>query len=492
MHRRSQVTRDIIRTLALSLLLGGTSFLPMPLLAQSVIVPTIDSQRSVALRRERMRRIMDVVTKDVENNFYDANLKGVNWQELKAQARQRLNDTSSESEMVAVIFGLVDSLQNPDTIFAPPPVAQAVSRHTPNLAMIVNQLHRHPYEMEQSKLAIIQSIQTLDTANLPKRSVTPQFGFEAKAYGPQVRIHELTPGGSAEASGLKLGDTLLSINGFEAERQTLPLMLLFFRSLSPVDAMQISFSRGGPPQSLHIPARIDWDSYVMDMEKVENFYQFRRESKEKRPVLASKVGDDGIAHLSLPELVADRRKLNEIVNDVRDARAFIVDLRGNFTGPMDSAAHFAGFFETEKTVLGNIVDRKGKKALAADARNPKLTGPMVILVDSETGGAAEVFARHFQRTRESVIIGDRTAGRATQTRIFEYEFGTGQVIPYAVQVATARFVFSDGEEIEGRGVEPDQGCFPSSDDLLARLDPCLELARLVARDALTRLADRPD
>ena len=79
-----------------------------------------------------------------------------------------------------------------------------------------------------------------------------------------------------------------------------------------------------------------------------------------------------------------------------------------------------------------------------------------------------------------MIIGDRTAGRVSASRVFENRIGSERVIFYWVQIAIARIVFPDGEDLEGKGVNPDYLCIPDSKDFLAERDVCRNAAAALA------------
>src|SRR4051812_13437388 len=72
------------------------------------------------LDRENMRNILNVVSKDVEKNYYDATLHGLDWKSLTAEARKKIDEATSVSAMVTAIFSLVDKLKDSHTLFNPP------------------------------------------------------------------------------------------------------------------------------------------------------------------------------------------------------------------------------------------------------------------------------------------------------------------------------------------------------------------------------------
>src|SRR5579864_4935460 len=119
----------------------------------------------------RAKQILKIVSKDIEKNYYDPNLKGLNWSDLNAKTNQYIDNAKTIGQVYTGIFGMVDALQDSHTMFLP-----------------------------------------------PGRTSFPQFGFEAKAYGEGIYITKLKKKGAAEAAGLQLGDRIFMVNGFTAER----------------------------------------------------------------------------------------------------------------------------------------------------------------------------------------------------------------------------------------------------------------------------------
>ncbi|MBZ5550356.1 MAG: hypothetical protein LAO22_20760, partial [Acidobacteriia bacterium] len=94
---------------------------------------------------------------------------------------------------------------------------------------------------------------------------------------------------------------------------------------------------------------------------------------------------------------------------------------------MDTLKAFAGNFESDPVVMGDIKGRKKDEQLVIKPRRPHYDMPMYILIDSETGSAAEMFARHFQLRKKAVIVGDHSSGRVTDSMFYSEKIGTDQL-----------------------------------------------------------------
>jgi carboxyl-terminal processing protease len=420
-------------------------FLICPLLIGLASVPALSQQQKVgSLERSRMLAILDAVVHTVEKNFYDPKLRGTDWKGLVAQAHHTIETADTNGQMLTAIFSLLYNLQDSHTMFVPPG--------------LVNK---------------------------------PIFGFEAKPFGDAIRIYELKKDSPAAAAGLQLGDRILGVNRFNAERGSFDLMMLYYRALQPVAEMQIVYVRGSePPKTVNVKAKIKTGHAVVDLLAAgggELWDLIREaESKEKEEKKNEyQHYPDGVGYIRLPAFYGtEDGTMRDLAGKVRDDRAFIVDLRDNHGGSIDALKLFSGFFENEPRVIAQMAKRDKDEPIEVKPQKPALLGPMVILIDSESMSAAEIFARHFQRTGRARIVGDRSAGRVSAARYFPQEEGIDRTIFYGVTVAVGRVVFEGGEELEKKGVTPDDFCVPSEQDLREKRDPCLEEALGLARQKL--------
>lgn len=395
-------------------------------------------QVSLSFERDRQKVILETVSREIEKNFYDPTMRGLDWKALTSQARERIESAKTVSEMVTAIFSLVNKLQDSHTVFLP-----------------------------------------------PGRIEKPLFGFEAKAFGEEIRIYELKKKGAALKAGLQLGDRVLGINGYRAERNTFDLLMLYLRALRPTERMEITIARGDePPQQVVVPAEIKHGQVQTDLTNLDNIYQLIREAESQKEVFRYFNHEGGIGYLQLPEFPHDEEFLYGFVKEIKKSRAAIIDLRGNPGGAVKGFEYFTGFFEDKPVVVAEMVGRKKTEPVKIKPKNPNLPVPLYILVDSQTASAGEIFARHFQRNGRGVVIGDRTSGRVTAAKVFPNEMGVDIVVFYAIQVTVARVIFPGGEELEKRGVTPDHACIPTAEQLREEKDLCRGMALAMARKTL--------
>lgn len=395
-------------------------------------------QTDLGFERARMKLILDDVARQIEKNFHDPTLRGLDWKALAEQARQNIHRANSAGEMMTAIFSMVDKLKDSHTLFIPP--------------------------------ARVNKI---------------EFGFDAKAYGDQIRIYEVKKDGPAAAAGLRVGDQILTVNDYRAQRDNFDLMMLYFHRLRPVPALDIVYARGDQMrQRVVVTAKVSPGQVVEDLTSLDTIYKYIREAEREREEFTYHSYPDGIGYVHLPSFTGEADFYNRLIGKIKKSRAVVVDLRGNPGGALDTLSTFAGYFEAQPTVVADMVGRKKTEPIKVKPRSPSLSVPLVILVDSQTGSAAEIFARHVQRTGRGVVVGDRTAGRVTASKVIPGQVGADVAVLFAVQVAIARVVFPGGEELESKGVTPDHACLPTQAQLLEGQDPCQALGLSLARKAL--------
>jgi len=106
-----------------------------------------------------------------------------------------------------------------------------------------------------------------------------------------------------------------------------------------------------------------------------------------------------------------------------------------------------------------------------------------VLIDSNSGSAAELFARVIQLEKRGTVIGDQSAG-AVMRSIFRPgllgDMSNGNMIPYGASITDSDIIMSDNKSLEHIGVTPDELLLPTAADLAARRDPVLARAAALA------------
>jgi carboxyl-terminal processing protease len=191
----------------------------------------------------------------------------------------------------------------------------------------------------------------------------------------------------------------------------------------------------------------------------------------------------------VPEFFFSMGEVESMIGKARKHTNLIVDLRGNPGGSVETLKYLVGgVFDKEV----KIADRKGRKDAKPDVakslHNP-FTGKIVVLVDSKSASAAELFARMMQLEKRGTVVGDRSSGSVMESRHYNERLGTDTVVFYGASITEWDLIMADGKSLEHGGVTPDEIVLPSALDLANGRDPVLAHAadllgvKLSAEDA---------
>ena len=131
-----------------------------------------------------------------------------------------------------------------------------------------------------------------------------------------------------------------------------------------------------------------------------------------------------------------------------NACALVIDLRGNPGGLMSELAKLLDYLLPSCDMF-EIVDRNGKEEVfKSDSMCVSL--PIVVLINGETYGAAEVAAAALQEYGKATILGEATYGQTRTQQIIELEDGA------AIRISTHSYLTPNRVDIaKAGGVIPD-------------------------------------
>jgi len=386
--------------------------------------------------RARMIDVLSQVSDLVKHYYYDPKLKNLDWQADVEMARERIRRADHEGEMVAAISGLLARLDDSHTYFLRP--------------------------MRQQPVV---------------------FGFRAKAFGEDVRVYEIMPGGPAEEAGLQRGDKIIAVEDFSTNRSLIDTEMRYFQYLDPRLTMKLKVARkGGPSQELVIQGRQPATS-PKEFVKLYEEYNSEERKQSKDTILEYQGGD--IVYLTFPSFMVSGSEVDSILKKAKAAKVLILDLRDDGGGREDAMKEMVGHFVSQPTLLCRAISRDKRDEVIAKPKSPHLTAPLFILVDSHSASAAEILARVLQLENRARVVGDLTAGKVNRALMFGGRGGSIYTIPFGVAITISRAVLPDGSELEGRGVVPDERCVPTEEDIHQSRDTCLDKALSLARNVVS-------
>lgn len=271
-------------------------------------------------------------------------------------------------------------------------------------------------------------------------------------------IVDLTPGGPAEA-GLRKDDRILFIDGQPTQGMTLDEVIRLARGADGSVA-SLTVKRG--------------DTAPFDLSLTRSL------AIEGEP--RSWV-DEGIGIIRITRfaprtadlIAAGVKRLGGAVS-----RGYVIDLRGNGGGLLDTAIETADLFVEKGVIVTNqgraIGDVERWYAKPGDMTNGL---PLIVLMDGNTGGGALILASALKLYRGARLIGRTTVGPP---------FIRSLLLPsdrIALEVTTSRLILADGATSGAPGIAPDIE-IPAEDetdtarDALARAIALLSVAHQAA------------
>jgi carboxyl-terminal processing protease len=380
--------------------------------------------------------MLHAVKADIEKYYYDANYRGIDIDARFKDAEERIKKAVSNGQIYGIIAQLL-------------------------------------LDFDDSHLAFLP----------PRRAATVEYGWQMQVIGDDCYVVTVKPGSDAEAKGLRPGDKVISVDGYEPTRDILWKMQYFYYSLRPRPGMRIvAQSPGAAPRQIDVLAKITEGKKVVDFTQMSmmDLNDYLREVEDESRLERhrfSEFGDELIIWKMPGFNLYDEKDVDEIMSRVKKHKALILDLRGNGGGYVVMLQRLLGHFFDKDIKIADVKYRKKVEVETAKTRGGNIfKGQLVVLVDSRSGSAAEMFARVIQLEKRGVVLGDRSAGAVMQSVVYGHTVGMESIVPYAVNVTNADVIMTDGKSLEKVGVMPDELILPKPTDLAANRDPVLARA----------------
>ena len=308
----------------------------------------------------------------------------------------------------------------------------------------------------------------------PPNSKLVTYGFRFKMIGDQCFITDVRPGTDA-AQKLNQGDQVLGLDGYTVDRVDLWQLEYFLRRLPP--RLTTDFSLRGATGEMRR------ESVTADFQEGRIRTGFstsdtRLIAEKLQHISRSRSSEAGnVLIWKFPSFNGDEDTIFRLVGQARKHEALILDLRENPGGLESTLQFMLGHFFDHEVTIGRQIMRKEQKALVAKSRgHDAFSGKLIVLIDSRSSSAAELFARVVQIEHRGTVIGDRSSGSVMTAQYFPLKEGVGLVIPFGAEITVASLLMADGKSLEKSGVTPDITILPTAADLGGTRDPVLARA----------------
>jgi carboxyl-terminal processing protease len=238
------------------------------------------------------------------------------------------------------------------------------------------------------------------------------FGFELAETGPAL-VKSVVPGSPAQRGGIRPGDRITHQDGKEVERDALDIIIRGLAA-NPDDAggKNVTFTvrRGKAERKVVLTA-----GYF----KAEMVLGVKREADESWNYWLDRDKKIGYARIgSLEHGVAEDLQQALAALKADNMKGFILDMRWSPGGFLNEAILVARLFLKEGDIA--TVQSRGQDDVPYRAQGDGRYAdfPLVVLVNGETSGGAELIVAALQDNKRATIVGQRTFGKASvQTMI---------------------------------------------------------------------------
>src|ERR1700733_9086246 len=262
-------------------------------------------------------------------------------------------------------------------------------------------------------------------------SLSKRFGY--------VIVISVLPDSAAEKAGIHSGDIFESVAGFTT------------RDMSVGQALNLLNGQVGSGVKVGVIRRGKADPDEVDIVR----------EKLATPKTIVQKADPDILVLRLPSL--DNGRADDVRNKLLDGEKqgihkVVLDLRDCGRGPVTEAVAVARLFVPSGTIATLRGQTVSAQVLAAEPSKVVWKGPVSILIDGTTSGAAEVLASAMVASHRGDVVGERTFGLASEQKLISLDDGA------ALFLTVANYYNGDGKSILEEGVVPSEVVRASADD----------------------------
>jgi C-terminal processing protease CtpA/Prc len=391
------------------------------------------SAQGMDFQKDRYKSMLEVIKNDVKSNYYDPTFKRIDIEAKYKEAVAKMNNAASLGQLNGILAQFLIDFDDSHLFFAP-----------------------------------------------PGRSNKIEYGFEMDMVGSACFISYVNDKSDAAKKGLQVGDEVLGFEGFVPTRSNLWKMRYAFYSLRPQPDLQLVIRKpDGKEAEYLVEAKLTIGKRLMDLTGQDRNVVMRESEDAYRRQQKQYYYDklEGIFIWKMPSFSLEPDRVDGIMGKMKKGDALILDLRGNSGGRVDMMLRLVGNVFAQDVKVYDEKRRKGTKEIIAKSRGKDaFSGKLVILIDSGSASASEVFSKVVQLEKRGQIMGDQSAGAVMESQFFEETSGIDTIIFYGASVTIADLIMKDGKSLEKVGVTPDLLLLPTAKDMAEKRDPVLSRA----------------
>lgn len=257
-----------------------------------------------------------------------------------------------------------------------------------------------------------------------------------------VKVVSVIEGSGAEAAGIKAGDIITEADG---------------HSLAGVSQEEaVSYIRGDEGTIAHLKVKRDG--------KILSFNVTRKQITT--PTVEGRIINGHTGYIKISSFGEDTaddfgNKLFEL--NKKNPSNYIIDLRDNPGGYLDTALNIAGYFIGDSSVV-KVRDRDGDEEDYKGYKHTlKIDKPVIFLTNGYSASASEVLSGAVKDHKKAFLVGTRTFGKGLVQTMFGLSDGS------YIKLTVLKFFSPDGNAINKVGITPDFVVDKVDSELVAEL-----------------------
>lgn len=245
-----------------------------------------------------------------------------------------------------------------------------------------------------------------------------------------IYVAEVSANSPAQLQGISKGDVITAVDGVAVSASNSETLVKNLNG-EKLTNVQVTFTHGGTSKTVSVARGYDAQSVYYSVSektgyiKITSFYSTTEEQLK-----------DALKYLSS-----------------KSVTSLIFDVRNNASGRMRFATDCIDLLVpvgTEGTgAIATAVDKNGNTLETFTSDSDSVSYRMLVLVNGNTSGAAELFACDLRDFGMAQIVGSKTAGNASMQKVFELSDGS------AVLLTVAKINPYKSESFNGTGLVPD-------------------------------------
>lgn len=180
---------------------------------------------------------------------------------------------------------------------------------------------------------------------------------------------------------------------------------------------------------------------------------------------------DDLCYIRLSSFISRNAasEFGSILNNAKDKKGFIIDLRSNPGGLLTNAIYISDMFLDGGTIV-STVDRDGYKETQRASSGVYTRKPVVVLINKGSASASEIFSGAMKDNHRAVIIGEQSFGKGLVQEINKLPYEAG------INITIQKYLTPNGTDINKKGITPDIEVKLTEEDIKNKNDVQLKKA----------------